>query len=458
MARREQAGRRFGRAQVFLVAHLLSVFVAGLVLLPGQAQSPAAEVAYTRNAAFRIPFDLDPPDRRVSVVELWVSVDQGRRWDRYESAHPNQGAFNFRAQRDGLYWFAVRTVEPDGRANPPVMQPGVPPALRVYVDTQEQTVFLRSLPSREGQVGVEWEVRDRALDLQALRLDYRQTGGGNWVPVRVNAAATGQTWLNAAAYGSYEVRLRVLDAYGNPREATAIVGSPTDNHYAGGDPRGPYPAARPLPGSPAQRIVNSKQIKLTYKVDGVGKSGIGGVQLWWTRDTKTWRKAEEDSKGDQPFIFNATDQGLYGFTIVARSGAGFGDQPPQAGDPPQLWVEVDLEKPIVQLYPVEVGRGPDLGKITITWQATDKNLLERPITLYYGEGKDGPWLPIAKEYENTRRYVWAVPQEAPYKFFVKIEALDKAGNVGSDQTAKEVIVDVAIPRGSILGVDTAADK
>ena len=44
------------------------------------------------------------------------------------------------------------------------------------------------------------------------------------------------------------------------------------------------------------------------------------------------------------------------------------------------------------------------------------------------------------------------PNNVPFKFFVRVEAVDKAGNVGSADWDKIVIVDLAQPKGVILDV------
>jgi len=96
-----------------------------------------------------------------------MSEDQGQNWQKVASAAPEQGGFHFRAERDGLYFFTVRTVDISGKANPPTVQ-GVAPQIRVYVDTQLPLVSLRQAPSRSGMVGVEWEIREENLDVNSL--------------------------------------------------------------------------------------------------------------------------------------------------------------------------------------------------------------------------------------------------------------------------------------------------
>ena len=65
-------------------------------------------------------------------------------------------------------------------------------------------------------------------------------------------------------------------------------------------------------------------------------------------------------------------------------------------------------------------------------------------------------MPIVSKLENSGRYVWQMPADVPFQFLVRVEATDRAGNVGSDETAKPVSVDLAQPKGIILNVEPAA--
>ena len=82
--------------------------------------------------------------------------------------------------------------------------------------------------------------------------------------------------------------------------------------------------------------------------------------------------------------------------------------PPRAGDPPQVWVELDTMKPEVSIKDVQVGRSIDKGNLTIEWKATDKNLKRQPITISYATKAEGPWGPIpgGTNLENSGKFVW----------------------------------------------------
>jgi hypothetical protein len=293
-----------------------------------------------------------------------------------------------------------------------------------------------------------------------LRLEYRPPGSAEWVPVSGGEIpAVGERSWRPAAGGNVDVRLRASDRAGNWNEAKALVGSSGLTVAAPANP--PDQGGQRPPGPPVQ-IVNSKQISLNYKIEDAGPSGVSKVELWYTRDTrKTWQRyrsediKEIDLQQQRQFQFEVEGEGLYGFTLLVSSGVGLSERPPQVGDVPQAWVEVDLTKPVVRNVTAEVGRSPEARTLTIQWVATDKNLGPYPISLSYAEQSEGPWTAMVEpKLENTGRYVWSIPPTGvPWRFFVRVEATDRAGNTGSAQTANPVLVDLNKPKAQILRVE-----
>jgi len=422
------------------------------------AQTVVGDLSYTKQTFFRIPFQTDPSERRLKQVQLYYSTDQGQSWHPYNSVPPDQHFFDFQAppSADGVYWFSVRTVDMDGRGNPLNMQ-GARPGLKVCVDTQPPTIRLRALAPREGEVGVEWDVRDDNLDVASLRLEYRLPAMVEWAPLGGDMAITGQRYWKPAAPGAVEVRLKARDRADNWSEekATLSAGSFTSQQLDGRQ----HPSDPPAPvRQDGVNLVNSKRISLNYELKEVGPSKVSLVELWVTRDGRTWQKFKEDTGNGQtgpqpPFIVEVNDEGQYGFTLVARSGVGLGERPPQVGDPPQVWVEVDLTKPIVRIQNIDPPRSVEDRNLTIAWSASDKNLGRQPITLSYSELAEGPWTPIASNLENTGRYVWPMPLNLPFRIYVKVEAADRAGNVGSAQTANPILVDLSKPKVTITTIE-----
>ncbi len=421
------------------------------------AQAPNSGIIYTRQPVFRIPFDTDADARRLQEVQLYVSEDLGQSWQKAGSVRPEERGFNFRAERDGLYWFTVRTVAWDGKQNPASLQ-GAQPQLRVFVDTHAPIVNLRQAPAREGMMGVEWDIREDNLDLSTFSLEYRAPGSVEWIPLPVTPAATGQRYWTAGASGTADVRLRVRDLAKNENEANLTItpgGAYSRSSSNSADPEANRYTSRT---APATRWVNSKRISLNYKIEDKGPSDVSAVELWFTRDGQKWERLEEPKRDPQPpYVFDVHDEGLYGFTLVIRNGVGLGAPPPRTGDPPQVWVQVDTTKPIVHWAAAEVGQGPDTGKLTITWKATDdKGFGPEPIKLSYAEDEHGPWTPIVANIDNnTGKYVWNKGPGPPHKFWVQVEATDKAGNKGVALTPKAVLFDLSQPKGLILDIAPA---
>ncbi len=206
-------------------------------------------------------------------------------------------------------------------------------------------------------------------------------------------------------------------------------------------------------GPPAVRMVNSKRITINYEVKDIGPSGVSGVELWCTQDGKTWKKRDMSRQIQPPYVVEVEEEGLYGFTLLARNGIGLGAEAPKPGDLPQIWVEVDMTSPVVHLTGVNASCTGKCQNVIVHWKASDKNLGPRPITISYAASEAGPWEVIAEHVANTGRYVWPMPPATPDRFLVRVEATDLVGNVGASQTPKPVLMDRAQPVVNILNVD-----
>jgi hypothetical protein len=435
---------------------------------PVAAQEGTTDLVYSRFRVFKIPFAAGPGQQRLKQLQLFVSTDRGKTWEPSATASPVQKYFQFMTDRDGLFWFTVQTLDVDGVLYPKSLE-GAQPSLKVLVDSVAPVVKLEALPCRDSAVGVAWKIEDEHFEPsapEAVRLDFRPLGSTMWQPLKVNPAA-GEHYWNPGENGPLEVRLRARDRAGNLGEGKATVqltGSPGGGsgkiETPDSDPPLKSLADLPKPGDPRVRMVNSKKISLNYEIKDQGPSGISTVELWYTQDGRSWQKYPkqqpgEKKEGPQVYEVNVQEEGLYGFTLLARSGVGLGERPPQIGDQPQVWVEVDLTRPVVQLHSVIVGQGADKGKLTITWTAKDRNLAAKPITISYAEESGGTWTPIALHLANSGRHVWTMPENVPYQFLIRVEAVDRAGNVGEAITPNLVKVDLAQPKVKILDVGPA---
>jgi hypothetical protein len=229
----------------------------------------------------------------------------------------------------------------------------------------------------------------------------------------------------------------------------AAADAPTSGRAISGNPT----ASGILPPGERPLMVNSRSFDLEYEVDGIGPSGIAKVELWGTRDGgHTWSSYGVDSDNRSPIRANVDGEGLFGFRIVVQSGNGLGGLPPHAGDAPDLWVTVDLTKPNVRLVDATAGDGPHSGELLIRWEASDAALAARPITLLFSDRPGGQWSIIAAGLENTGGYAWRPDSRAPDHIYLRVEARDEAGNIGTFEASQPVTLDRIRPEGHIRAV------
>lgn len=200
-----------------------------------------------------------------------------------------------------------------------------------------------------------------------------------------------------------------------------------------------------LPPGIRPRMINSRRFELAYDVESVGPSGIGRVELWGTRDGgRSWSSFGVDEDRQSPLLVTVNEEGIFGFRVVVTSGAGLGGDPPKSGDLPDIWIGVDLTKPVCRIVSAEPSPAHP-GQLSIRWEATDMALADRPVSLFYGSTADGPWTPIAADLENTGEYAWAADSPVPTKVYLRLEVRDAAGNLAIFESRQPVSLDPLRP-------------
>ncbi|MEW4454415.1 hypothetical protein AB1L30_17200 [Bremerella sp. JC817] len=237
------------------------------------------------------------------------------------------------------------------------------------------------------------------------------------------------------------------------RPASMKMEPPVANSGQPSAPQPTQPAMVGLPPGVVPQSINQKTFALNYGVDTVGPSGIGQIELWVTRNGgETWEPGGIDPDRESPFDVEVQAEGIYGFRIVVEGGNGLTGRRPQAGDLADIWVNVDLTKPVATLTNVVYGEGPHVGHLDINWTSSDANLTERPISLFYSSSVNGPWKPIAQEIANSGKYVWKITPEVPADIYLKVESQDKAGNIGEFILKRAIANDGLVPRGQIRSI------
>jgi hypothetical protein len=214
-------------------------------------------------------------------------------------------------------------------------------------------------------------------------------------------------------------------------------------------------AAKPVDKPADRRLVDSTTVEVDYRIDAVGPSGIGRVDVYLTADGgTTWIHAGQDRDRVSPAVVQFPGDGVFGIRLAIVNGNGFGGRPPRPGDRPQRTVEVDRTPPIVTLAdPETVGGAPAL---LIRWHAEDDNLADRPIALYYRTPTDPVWRTIAANLDNVGRFAWRLPADAPTAVLLKVEAVDRAGNRSGAETRVPIHLDRIEPEATIVGAIATA--
>ena len=181
------------------------------------------------------------------------------------------------------------------------------------------------------------------------------------------------------------------------------------------------------------RLTNSKRITFRYEIKDTASAGAAGLEIWGTTDMHTWKKYDTKPRSPSSLAVEVKDEGLYGFTMIARGKDEPGSQPPSS-EPPQVWVAVDLSKPVVQLLSAEATVQARKPSLLVRWNAKDRNFGSRPITLLYADHPEGPWRPLAANLENSGRYEGSLPPNLAASLYVRVQAADLMGNVGVAQT------------------------
>lgn len=208
-----------------------------------------------------------------------------------------------------------------------------------------------------------------------------------------------------------------------------------------------------MPESANTQIISTHRFQLNYDIDAIDPSGVGQIDLWMTRDRgRSWKLWGQDPDSVSPFPVEVNDEGIYGFRIVVRSVDGLAGRGPSSGDSADMWILVDSSAPLVKITSVPYGRGDEAGQLIINYVASDANLALRPIQLQWSTNPDGPWTTIEKSLRNDGRLAWKPARNTPERIFLRVEAIDRASNVGVHELPQAIDISGLIPRGTIFGV------
>lgn len=543
MAKKFRSTKRLSFALVLAVATVVT------------DQDAFAQAIHWPKQELAIPFQLGSVGTPPELLELEVSEDSGKTWQSVGKADSKQRQFQFQTQRDGAYWFRVKSLDRSGQL---IDQPGEP--MQIVIDSTKPAGQLLIDLDRKGDLQAEFRIVESSLDHSSIRLEYQTELDSAWkeVTCKTEKGTQDHEWIGSASWTiphqatQLIVRLSGRDQAGNafevtrmpklPKTAMGMTGSmklASTRQGSGQEPvgsgvakptlmlpklPGPTLPGSTLPGStlpsglnlapaapkPAAPSVSntpqmftstglpvrsiesipptsllgkdqdksnvsqlpaleppiqsqtsskpnalhssSKSFELDYAIVNDPGSPIASIELWGTLDQgKTWERWGVDADRESPFDIEVDTEGLFGFRMVIVGSNGLASRRPLPGDSADAWIHVDTSMPRARILSALAGKGSDAGALVIEYQAIDDHFIDRPISLYYAETMQGPWIPITQGAKNQGRFAWAGESHIPEKVFLKLQATDAAGNVGEHVLDLPVDVQSAAPRGKIQG-------
>ncbi|MBS0208673.1 MAG: hypothetical protein JSS27_06925 [Planctomycetes bacterium] len=209
-------------------AHWLALACVAACCASAQANGPVP--IRTRTVPITFNFDAARPTALPTEVQLDVSEDRGATWRFVERARADARRFIFQAPHDGEFWFAVRSLDAQGRLHPE----GQPqPSLQVQIDTELPQIELDARRGPANEIEIRWRIVDADLKRQSFKLSYQAAGaaGEGWQPIAVDPNRyqntgdrfTGETTLWPDRTQSLSIRAEITDVAGNRAIAQAEV-------------------------------------------------------------------------------------------------------------------------------------------------------------------------------------------------------------------------------------------
>lgn len=232
-----QRRRPAPRATAIACACLVAVAFVPLVARSEPSNNAAAlpELVRTRQRVFSIPFRLPPAKSAESApqrVVLSVSSDLGVTWAPAAEAAPDAGAFTYRAEADGEYWFQLRAIDAKGRS-----RGGAGPDLRVLVDAAGPKIAARVWKGADGEIVCRYAAIDDSLRLDSLTVEYRGKADPDWKKLTAEGVLSRESpahlvgeeiWWAGEQVDALTVKIAISDSAGNNtvRQFTLEPGDP----------------------------------------------------------------------------------------------------------------------------------------------------------------------------------------------------------------------------------------
>jgi hypothetical protein len=155
----------------------------------------------------------------VGSVELYMSLDDGRTWQRYADDPDLKPPMTVNLPGEGVYGLRLVVGSRAGLGRKPP-QPGDPPQMRIEVDTTPPVARLNNPqpdPHRRDALTLTWTATDHNLSPNPITLQWAERPDGNWQNIAADLPNTGRYTWQLTPNLPYRLHLRLLvrDTAGN---------------------------------------------------------------------------------------------------------------------------------------------------------------------------------------------------------------------------------------------------
>lgn len=226
----------------------------------------------------------------------------------------------------------------------------------------------------------------------------------------------------------------------------------------------PLCAAEAIPDAPKvaltleAEVIDGKQVGVSPRkelsINTPADPSVQTRELWYrSNDGKawgTWQKHGINFNRDTPITW-APPEGHWQIFLRKIYTSGLANEVPTEATKGYQEFIIDRSNPVVAIKFPAVGAKLKGGeRYTITWDAQDAHLRTNPVTISYSRDGKGTWETVAGAIPNSGSFEWAVPRDMTTTGVLRVEAADKATNVGSIETTG-ILVDSIKPKGRVTG-------
>jgi hypothetical protein len=199
-------------------------------------------------------------------------------------------------------------------------------------------------------------------------------------------------------------------------------------------------------------VLNKKEVTLKGRTD----EDVQARELWYRKhdgkDWGAWQKHGLSFGREAPIVWSAPEGRWQTYVQIIEVSGGAMPVPAQQQNA-KLFTEftIDRTAPAVAIgFPEAKAKLRGGQKYTIKWTVADINLASDTLSIAWSRNGDGKWEPVAEKLANSGTYEWTVPRDMTIAGALRVSAVDKAGNVGSAESA-QILVDSIAPTGRVTG-------